>query len=77
MPGVASALGLLDALALETVDAKRTAIGAAENYLRSNRPNGSHKSYWDLLRMPEMSLESLGLSVESNGTVRSGGFPDG
>jgi tRNA uridine 5-carboxymethylaminomethyl modification enzyme len=65
-------LGLLDSTALQAVDEKSAAIAAASDYLRSNRPSGSHKSYWDLLRMPEMSLEKLGLSVDASGSVTSG-----
>ncbi|HLX60712.1 MAG TPA: tRNA uridine-5-carboxymethylaminomethyl(34) synthesis enzyme MnmG [Planctomycetota bacterium] len=68
-------LGLLDAAALGAVDAKRAAIAEAENYLREHRPAGSVKSYWNMLRMPEHSLETLGNYIDESGAVQIGAAP--
>jgi tRNA uridine 5-carboxymethylaminomethyl modification enzyme len=65
-------LGLLDAGALAEVDAKRAAIERAEAWLHAHRPAGSAKHYWDLLRMPEMDLEKVGLGISENGNVNEG-----
>ena len=64
-------LGLLDAPAMQAGDRKSDAIEAASAYMKKNRPAGSPKSYWDLLRMPEMSLEKIGVSIDESGTVHS------
>ena len=55
----AKRLGLLDGAALAAVDAKQAQIDTAEKYLRSHRPPGEPKTYWDLLRMPNASLDKV------------------
>lgn len=72
LAGHARRLGLLDASALEAGDAKLSAIESASAYLKAHRPAGSHKSYWDTLRMPENSLEKVGISVDESGKVHLG-----
>jgi len=62
-------LGLLDAPTIELGDAKVAAIEAASAYLKKHREPESHKTYWDLLRMPHMSLEQIGFAVDEFGTV--------
>jgi len=55
----AKRLGLLDGAALAAVDAKQAQINTAEKYLRSHRPPGEPKTYWDFLRMPNASLSRV------------------
>ena len=52
-------LGLLDATALEAVEAKRAAIDGAGERLRAERPRGESKTWWELLRQPEMKVKDL------------------
>jgi len=52
-------LGLLEKDALTAVDQKQEAISAAIGFLRGHRQEGNPKTYWDMLRMPEMTLERL------------------
>ena len=56
----AKRLGLLDEAALAAVEQKQAAISAAIEFLRAHKQEGNPKTYWDLLRMPEMTLEKLG-----------------
>ncbi|MEI6232163.1 MAG: tRNA uridine-5-carboxymethylaminomethyl(34) synthesis enzyme MnmG [Planctomycetota bacterium] len=72
MAAHAKRLGLLDSTAIADGDAKVAAIEAASAHLKKHRPPESHKSYWDLLRMPHMTLEQIGLSVDETGAVRPG-----
>ncbi|HYF49853.1 MAG TPA: tRNA uridine-5-carboxymethylaminomethyl(34) synthesis enzyme MnmG [Planctomycetota bacterium] len=55
----AKRLGLLDKVSLDFVDAKQAEISALSDYMRSHRPAGSAKSWWELLRQPEMDMEKL------------------
>lgn len=68
----ANRLGLIDDSAFETVTSKQTAIDSAATWLKAHRPAGNHKTYWDMLRMPEMSLEKIGMSIDETGAVREG-----
>ena len=52
-------LGLLDGLPLAAVDQKQAEIDAGTRYLKTHREPGSQKSYWDLLRQPEMTMEKV------------------
>jgi tRNA uridine 5-carboxymethylaminomethyl modification enzyme len=59
--------GLLDGATLEAIDAKRLAIERVGAYLRTNRPPGEGKTWWELLRQPEVTLEVLrdrGLQID-------------
>ncbi|MCY3023207.1 MAG: FAD-dependent oxidoreductase [Planctomycetota bacterium] len=67
-------LGLLDGLALAAVEQKRADVAAAVEYLRSHRQQGSPKTYWDALRQPEVTLQTLGFRVQGSGfTATEGG----
>ncbi len=61
MAAHARRLGLMDAPALDATDTKQAAIDAATNFLKTHREPGAAKSFWDTLRMPENSLEKIGL----------------
>jgi tRNA uridine 5-carboxymethylaminomethyl modification enzyme len=53
----AKRLGLLDSRSLAAVDTKQQQIESAKHYLRTHRPAGEHKTYWDLLRMPNSTTD--------------------
>jgi len=61
-------LGLLNSEALQAVDRKQAAISAAVAFLRGHRQEGNPKTYWDMLRMPEMTLEKLGFQTQCSGS---------
>ncbi|MGD0088751.1 MAG: tRNA uridine-5-carboxymethylaminomethyl(34) synthesis enzyme MnmG [Planctomycetota bacterium] len=60
----AKRFGLLDQEALAAVERKQAGISAALAYLRSHRQAGNPKTFWDMLRMPEMTLQKLGFQVQ-------------
>ncbi|MCW8131161.1 MAG: tRNA uridine-5-carboxymethylaminomethyl(34) synthesis enzyme MnmG [Planctomycetota bacterium] len=67
LAGHAKRLGLLDAPALEAVSAKDAAIARAAAFLKEHRPPKEGKTWWDLLRQPEMTFAHLcerGLELE-------------
>jgi tRNA uridine 5-carboxymethylaminomethyl modification enzyme len=72
----AQRLGLLDAAALSAVQQKEAAIAAAIQFLREHKQEGNPKTYWDMLRMPEMTLEKLGLLQRRDAETQSGGVLD-
>jgi len=55
----AQRLGLLDAAAQKNVETKHARQEAAAQFLRTHRTHGDPKTYWDLLRQPEMTYERL------------------
>jgi len=67
LAGYARRFGLLDSAALAAVEQKQAQIAAAAGYLRAHRTRGNPKSYWDMLRMPEMTLGRLGFRVSGSG----------
>ena len=61
-------LGLLDSGALAMVDLKAAACETAERWLRERRPPREGKTWWELLRQPEVTLATLrerGLELET------------
>ncbi|MBE7462506.1 MAG: tRNA uridine-5-carboxymethylaminomethyl(34) synthesis enzyme MnmG [Planctomycetes bacterium] len=59
--------GLLDAPALDAVAAKRAQIEHAAEHLKHSRPPASLKTWWELLRQPELRMANLrerGLALE-------------
>ena len=64
----AKRFGLLDREALAAVEQKQASVNALIEYLRSHRQQGNPKTFWDMLRMPEMTLERLGFQVERGQT---------
>lgn len=65
-------LGLLEAPALENVSTKQAALALAEAYLKEHRPPKEGKTWWDLLRQPEMTFTNLrerGLNLETSALV--------
>jgi len=65
-------LGLLDATVLDAVEAKRAAIARAGERLRAERPRGEGKTWWELLRQPEMKVKDLrgrGLELDASPDV--------
>src|SRR5205085_2949612 len=69
LAGHAKRLGLIDSAAFDAVTSKQAAIDAATSWLKSHRQPGSHKTHWDTLRMPEMSFQKIGLSIDETGAV--------
>ena len=65
----AKRLGLIDDSTWETVNAKQAAIDAASQWLHAHRQHGNPKNHWDVLRMPDMSLEKMGLKIDAAGSV--------
>ncbi|MBI3831346.1 MAG: tRNA uridine-5-carboxymethylaminomethyl(34) synthesis enzyme MnmG [Planctomycetes bacterium] len=72
LAGHAKRLGLLDAPALGAVATKEAELKRAAACLKEHRPPGAAKTWWDLLRQPESSLEQLrarGLELDVAATV--------
>jgi tRNA uridine 5-carboxymethylaminomethyl modification enzyme len=55
----AERFGLLDTTAVEAVEAKQAAITSASGHLRTHRPAGQQKTWWELLRQPKMNMNAL------------------
>ncbi|HYG76782.1 MAG TPA: tRNA uridine-5-carboxymethylaminomethyl(34) synthesis enzyme MnmG [Planctomycetota bacterium] len=64
----AKRLGLLDNTAAAAVDRKQAELDAAVQYLKKHRTPGDAKSYWELLRMPDATIERIGFRVQASGT---------
>lgn len=75
LAGHAKRLGLIDNSTFDAVTSKQAAIDAAASWLKSHRAAGSHKTHWDTLRMPEMTLEKMGLCIDECGAIREGIAP--
>jgi tRNA uridine 5-carboxymethylaminomethyl modification enzyme len=65
LSGHARRLGLLDSPALEAVERKQAEIDSLCKFLRTHRPPGEQKTYWEILRQPEMTSGKLLAAVAS------------
>ena len=59
LAGHARRLGLLDGPALDAVDARQAQFESARQFLHTHRIHGDPRTYWDLLRQPEMTYARL------------------
>jgi tRNA uridine 5-carboxymethylaminomethyl modification enzyme len=72
LAGHARRLGLQEPASLQVVDAKRAAIERAGERLRTERPRGEGKTWWELLRQPAMTVKELrtrGLDLDASPSV--------